>query len=164
MLLTRLKYWRELRSYSLRELAGKSNIPYSAISLLENLKREPQGRTACKLAAALEVPITNLYDLVLPEQAQPAPAPINDNKTITAAIQPDSNRPSRRPAGNSYWIIENDPDQVEPFRLYNREEAERLRARLGPGRARVYEAQSKSQANEMHRAFLIRVNRGQDFW
>jgi transcriptional regulator with XRE-family HTH domain len=62
MLLTRLKYWRELRGYSLRELAGKSKVPYSAISLLENGKREPQGRTARKLAAALDVEVADLYD------------------------------------------------------------------------------------------------------
>ncbi len=164
MLLTRLKSLRLARGYSLRELAAKSKIPYSAISLFENGKREPQGRTSRKLAAALKVELTDLYDPVLPAQAVPIASPINDNKTLTTANQPNSNKPSRRPAGNSYWIIENDPDQVEPFRLYSRDEAERLKERLGPGRARVYEAESKTQVWQLHRNFLVRVNRGQEFW
>jgi transcriptional regulator with XRE-family HTH domain len=161
MLLTRLKYWRELRGYSLRELADKSKIPYSAISLLENGKREPQGRTARKLAAALEVELTALYEQVpapvLNVQHQPAS---NDNKTIIAA----TTRPRKRPAGISFWVMENDPDQVEPFRLDTLQEAQRLAGRLGQGRARIYEAESKIQVWAEHRSFLVRVTRGQDHW
>ncbi len=164
MLLTRLKYWRELRGYSLRELASKSAVPYSAISLLENLKREPQGRTARRLAAVLEVELSELYEQVpapvLNATHQPAS---NDNKTIT----PATTRPGKRPTtGISYWVIENDPDpdQIEPFRLDTLQEAQRLAGRLGPGRARIYEAENKSQVWAEHRAFLVRFNRGQDFW
>jgi transcriptional regulator with XRE-family HTH domain len=160
MLLTRLKSLRLARGYSLRELAAKSKIPYSAISLLENLKREPQGRTARNLAAALEVTPTDLCEQV--PSPPPQPPASNDNKVIT----PPTTRPRKRPAGISHWVIENspDPDQVEPFRLDTREEAERLAARLGPGQARIYEAESKTQVWQLHRNFLVRVNRGQEFW
>jgi transcriptional regulator with XRE-family HTH domain len=169
MLLTRLKHWRELRGYSLRELAEKSTVPYSAISLLENLKREPQGRTARKLAAALAVEVTELYDqtpAAAPEPVQPTSVitlpPTNDNKTQTAAplIKParSTRGKQKKPAGNC-WVIDEDSDAFGPF---IQAEADRLKGKLG--KARVYEAGSRFEAQELHRKFLIRVIRGHDAW
>jgi transcriptional regulator with XRE-family HTH domain len=154
MLLTHLKYWRELPGYSLRELADKSKVPYSAISLLENGKREPQGRTSLKLAAALEVDLTALYSL--PAALEPTQL-INGNKTITV-IKPARTRTKKQQAGNC-WVIDHEGDAFGPFVEV---EAERLKGKLG--QARVYEAANKAEARELHRQFLIRVARGHDAW
>lgn len=163
MYLTRLKYWRELRGYSLRELADKSKIPYSAISLLENLKREPQGRTSRKLATALDVELTELYELSVVPESPTHPSPefiptsVNDNKTITT-VKPSGVRAKKRTDGN-FWVVDHEGDAFGPFVP---EEAERLKAKLG--QARVYQAANKFEAWELHRQFLIRVTRGHDAW
>lgn len=155
MQLNRLKYWRETRGLSLRELAEKSKIPYSAISLLENGKREPQGRTVHKLAQALGVEISELSELAR------APAASNDNKTVTRA----SVRKSNQPAPVSYWVYEKDQNESDPFRLDTQAQAERLKDKLGgQHQARIYEAASRSDANKQHIQFLIRVTRGHDYW
>ena len=158
MLLTRLKYWRELRGYSVRELAEISKVAYPAISLLENGKREPQGRTARKLAAALGIEVTELNSQpgpVVLEQEYTQAQSTSDNKTITVG---KTARAKKQPAGSS-WVIDQDGDAFGPFVM---EEAERLKGKLG--QARVYEAASKNIARELHRAFLIRVARGHDAW
>jgi transcriptional regulator with XRE-family HTH domain len=157
MLLTRLKYWREHQGLSLRQLADKSKVPYSAISLLENGKREPQGRTVHKLAAALEVDVTALYEQ--------APAqPVSDNKTITPIIEPARSTRARAkkqaaPAPvSSFWVV----DEDDTFGPFAQPDAERLKGKLD--RARVYEAASRSEASQQHIQFKIRVLRGHDAW
>ncbi len=162
MLLTRLKYWREIRGLSLRELADKCKVPYSAISLLENGKREPQGRTARKLAQALDVEVGELYSqltpVVLEQEYTPAES-TSVNKTITVSKPA---RAKKQPPASSSWVIDQDGDAFGPFILA---EAERLRGKLGgQHQARVYEGTSRAEANEQHRQFLIRVARGHDAW
>lgn len=165
MLLTRLKYWREFRGLSLRELAEKSQVPYSAISLLENGKREPQGRTARKLAQALEVEPAELYELVLAPVAQePQAQPSNSsNETITPAKPVRTSRAlKRQPVSAVTWVIDQDGDCFGPFVLAD---SERLQGKLGGyHQARVYAAADKAEARELHRQFLIRVTRGHDAW
>src|SRR5438067_2845097 len=108
MLLTRLKYLREHQGLTLRQLAGKSKVPYSAISLLENGKREPQGRTVHKLAQALDVEINELYDN---EPVQPAPViiqPANNNKTITPGRAKAKKQAAPAPAVSYWWVIDHE--------------------------------------------------------
>lgn len=177
MLLTRLKYWREHQRLSLRQLAAKSKIPYSAISLLENGKREPQGRTVHKLAAALGVELAELYGyeqlpaLVVLEQKH-TPVPVishlnSDNKLITesrsATVRPT--RAKKKPAPiSSFWIFENQ-ENSDPFKLDTLSQARRLQEKLGGlHQARVYEATSRRDANEQHTEFLREVARGRGAW
>ncbi len=169
MFLDRLKYWREYYGYSLRQLAEKSKIPYSAISLLENCKREPQGRTVHKLAAALGVALTDLYDQEQPPQPQPAPVevkhPQNDNKPIKkAAVKRAATRLTIKEPVKSFWVFERDQEGSDPFRLDTHAEAARLKERLGHYRARVYQAASRSEASAQHTQFLIKVARGHAYW
>jgi transcriptional regulator with XRE-family HTH domain len=163
MLLTRLKYWRELRGYSLRELADKSKVPYSAISLLENLKREPQGRTARKLAAALGIEVVDLHQpdpVVLEPKYTPA-QPVNDNRIITPA-KPVRTRAAKKQPANYCWVVDFEGDAFGPF---EQAEADKLKGKLGgQHQARVYQAATRAEAREQHRAFLIRVARGHDVW
>lgn len=169
MLLNRLKYWRELRGYSVRELAARSGIDASSISLLENLKRSPHGKTARTLAEALDVELADLYRESEPGELEISTAlvtqpGINANKTQTA-IKPA--RPTRSKAKPviSFWVIEKDQEEADPFKVSTQEEAERLKDRLGgQHQARIYEAASKFEAWELHRQFLIRVARGHDAW
>ncbi len=172
MLLTRLKELRELRGYSLRGLAVKSKVPYSAISLLENGKREPQGRTARKLAAALAAEVTDLYSqgpVVLEQKYTPAlviPPTPNDNKKITPAkpTRPTRARGKKLPM-ISYWVIEKDQGEADPFNVSSQAEAERLKDRLGgQHQARVYQAATRFEAWDLHRQFMIRIIRGYDAW
>jgi transcriptional regulator with XRE-family HTH domain len=164
MLLTRLKYWREQRGYSLRELADKSKVPYSAISLLENLKREPQGRTVRKLAAALDVEVVDLHQpdpVVLEPKYTPA-QPANDNRIITPAKPVRTSKAAKKQPANYCWVVDFEGDAFGPFVLAD---AERLQGKLGGWhKARVYKAGSKAEAREMHRQFLIKVARGHDAW
>jgi transcriptional regulator with XRE-family HTH domain len=173
MLLTRLKYWREHQGLSLRKLAAKSKIPYSAISLLENGKREPQGRTVHKLAQALGVEVNELSaeaPVVLEQKHTPAPVinhHENDKKTITesrtAIARPT--RAKKKPAPiSSFWIFENQ-ENSDPFKLDTLSQARRLQEKLGGlHQARVYEATSRRDANEQHTEFLREVARGRSAW
>jgi transcriptional regulator with XRE-family HTH domain len=161
MLLTRLKYWRELRGYSVRGLAEKSKVGFTTISFLENQHRPPHGTTASKLAAALGVEVADLYGL------KPEPinhAITNDNtKPITALKPARSNMAgAKKQPVISFWVIEKDQEEGDPFRTDTQAEADRLKARLG--QAKVYQAASKFEAWELHRQFLIRVARGYDAW
>lgn len=163
MLLSKLKYWREKRDYSLRKLAEKSKVPYSAISLLENLKREPQGRTVHKLAAALEVEVTDLYE----QTASAIIQSVNINKPITPAKPARSNRTraSKQPTvpALNWWVIDQEGDII--FGPFRQSDAERLQEKLGGHhQARVYEATSRSEASKQHNQFLIKVARGHDYW
>lgn len=167
MYLNGLKYWRELRGYSVRELAEKSSVAYPTISLLENLKREPQRRNTGKLAVALGVEINQLYEEPPVAQAAPVQTPppqsLNDNKTLTIIkpARPTRAKKQQQPVGNC-WVIDFEGDAFGPFVLAD---AERLQEKLGGWhKARVYKAESKAEANEQHRQFLIRVIRGHDAW
>jgi HTH-type transcriptional regulator, competence development regulator len=53
--LSRLKRVRQIKGYSLQELADKSGVDVSLISKLENERHGAQGRTLRKLAKALGV-------------------------------------------------------------------------------------------------------------
>ncbi len=166
MLLTRLKELREQQGLSLRGLASKSKVPYSAISLLENGKREPQGRTARKLAQALEVEVTNLYGqepVVLEQKHTPTISALmlNGNKTQTIIKLARSNK-SKAKLVISFWVIEKDQEEGDPFNVGSQAEAERLKAWLGL--ARIYQSATKFEALELHRQFLIRVARGHEAW
>ncbi len=165
MLLGRLKYWRMIRGYSVRELAAKSGVDASSVSLLENLKRSPHGKTARDLAAALGVEVSDLYPPVTtlkPQQVKlinPIEQNANKTQTIIKAAR------GKKKATISFWVIEKDRDDDDPFSVATQTEAERLKARLGgQHQARVYQAASKSEARELHRQFLIRVARGHDAW
>lgn len=163
MLLVRLKYWRTLRGYSVRELAALSGIDASSISLLENQKRTPHGKTARDLAAALEVEVADLYEVsTIPEFNQPGPTNqtgINANK-IQTKIKSTRSLSEKKATGN-FWVVIED-DNEDPFGPYVQKEAERLKQRLG--RARVYEAINKFEVWEKHRQFMIAVTRGHDAW
>jgi transcriptional regulator with XRE-family HTH domain len=185
LVLAGLKYWREQRGYSVRELAEKSGVAYPAVSILENLKRKPQPKTTWKLAEALGVERADLFTPPPSLAAQEVAQPINDNKTpaITPVVKPA--RPTRAlqtlenrarakakrqtaPAPalvSSFWVFEKDQEESEPFRLDTEAQAERLKDRLGgQHQARVYEAASRSEASHQHIQFLIRVTRGHDAW
>lgn len=128
------------------------------MSLLENLKREPQSRTARKRAGALAVEVTDLYTEA--PVALIIPTTINDNKTITFAKSGRSTRGKAKPV-NSFWVIEKNQGESDPFNVSSEVEADRLKARLGgQHQARVYQAVSKFEAWELHWQFLIRVTRG----
>lgn len=155
MVLTSLKSCRLARGYSLRQLAGLSGVDFTTIDRLEH-GREAQERTTHKLAKALGVEPTAL---VAVEQ----PAPVIENiQTPTVVNNPTRSRASKQSAVNSFWVIEQGHEDGDPFRADSQDEAERLKKRLG--RARVYEAASKNDAREQHRAFLVRVARGHDAW
>ncbi len=150
MFLTRLKYWRELRGYSVRQLAEKSGVGFTTISFLENIHRRPHGITVRKLATALDVEVADLYGPEPKTEALIAQA-INDKETIK------NNKltwAKKQLAGN-FWISDEDGDVWGPF---IKAEADKLKEKLG--RARVYEAASKNDARELHRQFLTRVARG----
>lgn len=155
MLLNRLKSCRIAKGYSVRDLAARSGIDASNISLLENLKRSPHGKTVRTLAEALEVDVTDLYEAEQP--AQLIPPVVNTNETPTV-IRPARSGVKKQPLGNC-WVIDHEGDAFGPFVPA---EAERLKGKLV--QARVYEAESKNDARELHRAFLVRVARGHDAW
>lgn len=165
MQLTRLKELREQRLLSLRELADISHVPYSAISLLENGKRAPQGRTARKLAAALGVEVAELYeqDPFTASTAQEPAQPINNNKTTTLPRPAKSQvtKKQQQSVGDC-WVIDYDGDTFGPF---NQADAERLQMKLGgKHKTRIYQATKKAEAWEQHRLFLVKVSRGHDMW
>ncbi len=163
MLLTRLKELREQRSLSLRELADKSKVPYPTISLLENGKREPQGRTTRKLAAALDVEVTDLYSqepVVLEQKHTPAISvpEVNDNKTIIGVKPARPTKVKTKPSGN-FWLMDEDGREWGP---YSQEEATERQVKLG--KTKIYEGSTRFEVWDKHRAFLIRVARGHDAW
>ncbi len=183
MLLTRLKYWREQRGYSLRELAAKIQkgikdgqsvkMSPATISLLENSKRPPHASTVKALATALGVEPGDLYE---PAQTPASQEPVGleqkytpaingqkvkNNKTSTTIKPARPTRVKKQPTGN-FWISDDEGDVWGPF---SQVDAERLKVKLGgQHQARVYEAASKAEARELHRAFLTRVARGHDAW
>lgn len=52
---SRVRYWRLARALTIRELAEKSGVNHSAISLIERGKRRPHPSTLRRLAEALDV-------------------------------------------------------------------------------------------------------------
>jgi transcriptional regulator with XRE-family HTH domain len=59
----RLRQLRELRGYSIRELARRSSISANALSLIERGRTSPSVSTLYKVSDALEVPITALFQV-----------------------------------------------------------------------------------------------------
>lgn len=55
-----LRYWREERGYSIRELAREAGVSPDAVWRLETLQRRAEPRTRRILARALGVKITDL--------------------------------------------------------------------------------------------------------
>jgi len=51
----RLRYWRLARGMTLRDLAKRSGVNHSAISLMERGKRRPHPGTVLRIAEALGV-------------------------------------------------------------------------------------------------------------
>jgi transcriptional regulator with XRE-family HTH domain len=51
----KLKHWRLARTMTIRDLAARSGVDHSAISLIERGKRHPHPSTIRKLAEALGV-------------------------------------------------------------------------------------------------------------
>jgi transcriptional regulator with XRE-family HTH domain len=159
MLLIHLKACRMAKGYSLADLAEKTGINKSNISLLENLKRSPHGKTVRTLAAALEVEVTDLYE---PDTSAYNLPIVNANETPTVIFKPA--RPTRatrvktKPAGN-FWIMDEDGRDWGP---YSQEEATERQVKFG--QARIYEGKNKFEVWDKHRAFLIRVARGHDAW
>lgn len=51
----KLRYWRDRRGYSLRQLAEVAGVPYTRIVRLEKSKQQPSWDIACKLSRALLV-------------------------------------------------------------------------------------------------------------
>lgn len=156
MILTNLKSYRLARGYSLRELARRSGVDFTTIDRLERLHKNAQERTAYKLAEALRV---DLLALVAVEQPEPTLTK-ESIQTPTLSLKPArSTRAKKQPPAGNCWVIDHEGDAFGPF---VQAEAERLKGKLG--QARVYEAESKNEARELHRAFLIRVVRGHDTW
>jgi transcriptional regulator with XRE-family HTH domain len=60
-MLTRLKYWRQLRGLSIRELAIKAGVSNNTIVSAESLTRLPQPAKVRALAEALDVELPQLY-------------------------------------------------------------------------------------------------------
>ncbi len=154
MVLTGLKQCRLNKGYSLRQLAKLSGVDFTTIDQLER-GREAQERTVHKLANALGVEPAALVAVEQPNLA------IESIQTPTAVVKPIRSTKSKAKPVISFWVIEKDQED-DPFRTDNQDVAERLKARLGY--ARVYEAASKNEARELHRAFLTRVARGHDAW
>ena len=57
---TRLRYWRERRGWSLRELGARSSVSYVTIQRIETGKMSPTLDTLEKLATALEISVREL--------------------------------------------------------------------------------------------------------
>lgn len=51
----RLRYWREARTLTLRELAERAGTDHTALSFIERGKRMPRPSMVRKLAAALDI-------------------------------------------------------------------------------------------------------------
>jgi transcriptional regulator with XRE-family HTH domain len=169
-MLEQLKYWRKRRGYSVRELAQKSGIDASTVSLLENQRRNPHGRTVRQLATALEVEVGELYGKVLSEikQAERREAFEQNTNEIQTSIEDQVfpretktviRRKGRKRAGENFWVVDSEADMYGPF---VKEEAERLKTKLG--KARVYEATSKLDLWEQHQPFLVAVANGRQCW
>lgn len=161
MSLDRLNYWRTLRGYSIRELALLCDLDPSTIWQIEKHNRPAYGSTARKLAQVLAVEVSDLFSAPIATELIQVESDIQEepyNKHTEDTKPARSTRAKKQPAG-SCWVIDQDGDAFGPFAL---EEAERLKGKLG--QARVYEAASKAEARELHRAFLVRVARGHDSW
>lgn len=52
---------RKIKKLSLIQLSAKSNVSKSCISEIEREKKKPLFETICKLAAALDVPLSEMY-------------------------------------------------------------------------------------------------------
>lgn len=62
---------RKTKKLSLSELSERSNVSKSCINEIERGKKKPLFETVCRLAAALEVPLSDMYtceDDVAPKQ------------------------------------------------------------------------------------------------
>ncbi len=166
--LDRLNYWRTLRGYSIRKLAELSKVNPSTVWNIEKYNRPTYGPTARKLAEGLGVKVTDLYAQAATDLTLTVLTIQEETyKKHTALIKPA--RPTRAKdkvkTVISFWVIEKDQEEGDPFNVGSLTEAERLKARLGgQHQARVYEAASKFEAWELHRQFLIRVARGHDAW
>lgn len=173
MFLARLKYWRTMRGFSVRELAEKSGVDASTVSLLENLKRTPHGKTVRDLAATLEVKIDDLYETVGADLVKGKPGDQSGQNTyktqtpiagevVATKVEPIKRsiltKGKKKPPEN-FWVIDAQSDAFGPF---IREEAERLKVKLEKGR--VYEGTTKFEVWEKHRQFMIAVTRGHEMW
>ena len=64
-----LKDWRKRRGLTLRALGERSGVPYPSIQRIENGQISPTVATLEKLAAALDVPVRELF----PTEPRPRP-------------------------------------------------------------------------------------------
>jgi transcriptional regulator with XRE-family HTH domain len=154
ILLTRLKYWRELRGYSVRELAGLSGVNYTTISLIENRKRGAQPKTVHDLAVALAVEVSLSH-------TPPAPitAPLESANNYANSTIPLARTRARKVKLTGLWV------GVEAGHVYlarDQEAADYLKGQFG--RVRVYRADSWKEADELHRSFIAREKLGRDAW
>jgi len=60
MLIT-LRYWRELRGYSVRELAKRAGVGYVTVVRIENEQLSPTVAMLEKLAKALEIEVRDFF-------------------------------------------------------------------------------------------------------
>lgn len=145
----------------MRELAKKSKIDASTISLLENLHRTPHGRTARELAASLEVTVADLYGSEMSRSTQIEPRTANTNKTPTTPPVKSavSSAKKKKRVGENCWVVDFEVDTYGPFM---RDDAERIKQKLG--KDRVYEGANKDVVWEQHRHFLVAVANGRQLW
>ena len=60
-MLLRLRYWRERRGYSVRELAERAGVGFVTVSRIENDRMSPTVAMLEKLAAALRISVRDFF-------------------------------------------------------------------------------------------------------
>lgn len=158
-----LKYWRKMRGYSVRELADKSGVDASTVSLLENQRRHPHGSTVRQLATTLEVEVAELYGKsVKPIELRETPQQnANETQTSMESRTSPTTTPIRRKFKSTanFWVVDFEADTYGPF---NKEVAEGLKLKLG--QARVYEGVDQLEVWKQHRLFLVAVANNRQNW
>lgn len=71
----KIRYYRALRGWSLREVEDRSGVSFSLIASYERREVAPQYEKVARLARALGVSPNHLWDMEPPPQAQPKPRP-----------------------------------------------------------------------------------------
>jgi transcriptional regulator with XRE-family HTH domain len=56
-----LRYWRERRGYSIRELAARAGVGFASVTRIENGHMSPTVAMLEKLASALEIEVRDFF-------------------------------------------------------------------------------------------------------
>ncbi len=164
-----LKEHRSQQGLSVRQLAEKSGVNPSAISLIENDRRRAQQLTLSKLAAALDVPpdtFSTLLDTAAAERGRLSQRKQSERKrqqsqTLATAAATSTSAGTRpiQPARSwkkDYWVFDNEGTPYGPF---TEDTARRLHGKLAD--AYLCQAASLTAAGEQYRHDLFAWNQGQ---